>query len=98
MTIERIDNDRGYSPDNCKWATRSEQCLNRGENRNNTSGFRGVSFRKSRNAWEARIGHNYKSFNLGLHASKELAALAYNAAAIKYHGANAKLNQISQGG
>lgn len=29
LTLERINNDKGYAPDNCKWATWQEQANNR---------------------------------------------------------------------
>ena len=41
MTLERIDNSKGYEPNNCKWATHEEQCNNKRNNCILT--YRGIS-------------------------------------------------------
>lgn len=41
LTIDRIDNDKGYSPDNCRWSTAKEQRHNQ-RPRKSKSGFTGI--------------------------------------------------------
>lgn len=38
LSLDRMNNERGYSPSNCRWATRSEQAKNRCERQRNTEG------------------------------------------------------------
>lgn len=38
LTIDRIDNEKGYSPDNCRWASVQDQARNRRSNINITIG------------------------------------------------------------
>lgn len=44
-TLDRINNDLGYSPDNCRWATRKEQNLNKRIYKNNKTGERNIETR-----------------------------------------------------
>ena len=42
-TVERKNNDLGYSAANCEWATREVQSRNQRRRQDNASGVRGVS-------------------------------------------------------
>jgi hypothetical protein len=44
--------------------------------------------------WRAQITVNYKNINLGRFMNEQEAALAYNAAALKYYGQFAVLNEL----
>ena len=49
-----------YSPENCVWATESEISSNRGLFKNNSSGFKGVSWRSREKVWIAEVCKDYQ--------------------------------------
>jgi hypothetical protein len=75
---------------NLRVASRSENMFNRGSNKNNTSGIKGVSFCKSTNRWRAQITMDRKSVNVGRFKTKEEAADAYILKAREIRGEFAK--------
>lgn len=63
-TLDRRDNEQGYSPDNCRWATRTEQCFNRRKFKSNTSGHTGV-VKTHRGDWHAGFDYEHVRYDIG---------------------------------
>ncbi len=91
-----VDHANGNKADNqytnLREATKSQDCANRPKQKNNTSGYKGVVWDKSKNRWRARIKHNEVWRHLGYYTDILLAAKAYDAAALLAFGSFAVLN------
>ena len=89
-SLDRIDNNKGYSPDNCRWADKTEQIVNRGLNKNNLLRLKGVS--RNRDKFTAKVWIDYKPFRLGTYADKLEAAYIYDQVTLQLYGEDVPTN------
>ena len=85
-----LDNRR----ENLRVCSGTENRRNRTAQKNNTSGFKGVSWDKDANKWKAIVGLNGKLIHVGRFSDLKDAAFAYNEAAKRLFGRFAHLNKI----
>jgi hypothetical protein len=76
---------------NLRKATASENIANSKKRRDNTSGFKGVSWDKGAKKWSAKIGVSGRKLHLGLFDTPEAAHAAYLTAAHKHFGEFARV-------
>lgn len=90
--LDHIDMDRTNNAlSNLRQANKSTNGANRGTNKNNTSGFKGVHYFRA--GFVARIKVKRKYIHLGVFTTKEDAAKAYDIAALEHFGSFAITNR-----
>lgn len=96
---DQVDHSNQIKTDN-RWCnlrecTYSENQGNRTLQKNNKSGYKGVTWRKAEKKWYASVGFKGKHIYLGRYKEKKDAAMAYNDKATELFGEFACLNEIN---
>lgn len=92
--VDHIDRDtKNNRIENLREVTHQENCQNKLKHKNNTSGYKGVTFNKQSNNWTASIWKNYKRKFLGNYPTPEQAYEAYLKAAKELHTHNPFMTQ-----
>jgi hypothetical protein len=83
---------------NLRLATESQNQANRGRQKNNTSGYKGVSWHKRVRRYYARVGRGQEekgNYQLGIYSDPVQAARVYNVAASLIYGPFAVINPLA---
>lgn len=91
----RVDHEDTNKRNNCwsnlREATHQQNLCNRGRNKNNTTGYKGVYLLEP-GKYKASIKENGKSKHIGIFDSPVAAHQAYSAAALRLHGEFARVS------
>lgn len=85
-SLDRIDCNGDYEPNNCKWSTVTEQSINTRVRSNSKSGYKGIGWEPRRNKWRTRITVEKKSIQIGEFTHLHEAIKARKEAELKYWG------------
>lgn len=88
--LNKLDNRK----DNLKFSTISQNAQNRAKKSNTSSVYKGVTWDKIRNKWQAKITIEGKYNDLGSFDNEIEAAEAYDTAAFLIHGPDARTNNL----
>lgn len=86
MSLDRIDNDKGYSKENCRWVTKDVQVYNQRMPKANKSGKVGVWYDEEYGTYYAYISVGGKKYDLGTFKNFEEAVKVREEAELKYYG------------
>lgn len=97
---ETIDHINGNGLDNrrrnLRICSQGQNTKNSSKHKDGTSMYKGVHFHKPSGRWRAQICVNYQRISLGCFKSQMDAAIAYDLAALRYHGAYCRLNILGK--